>query len=181
MNESRITDALILKKIEHQPKRSASFKQLVRELGLHGTERHALSARLQRLLTAGQLSLAEADRYAIPQQTAASKNNAVIGRLSMHRDGFGFVIPDASSLDERLKARLSGDIFIPPPAVGSAMHGDQVLVEIAAIRPDGRAEGRIIRLLNRAHSTIVGKFHYGPRRNYVTPINQKIAQDILIP
>ncbi|MEY2412671.1 MAG: ribonuclease, partial [Acidobacteriaceae bacterium] len=166
--------------IEHQPKRSASFKQLVRELGLHGAERHALSARLQRLLTAGQLRLAEADRYAIPQQTVASKN-AVIGRLSMHRDGFGFVIPDASSLDERLKARLSGDIFIPPPAVGSAMHGDQVLVEIAAIRPDGRAEGRIIRLLNRAHSTIVGKFHYGPRRNYVTPIDQKIAQDILIP
>ena len=180
MNESRITDAVILKKIEHQPKRSASFKQLVRELGLHGAERHALSARLQRLLTAGQLRMAEADRYAIPQQTAASKN-AVIGRLSMHRDGFGFVIPDVSSLDERLKARLSGDIFIPPPAVGSAMHGDQVLVEIAAIRPDGRAEGRIIRLLNRAHSTIVGKFHYGPRRNYVTPIDQKIAQDILIP
>ncbi len=180
MNESRITDAVILKKIERQPKRSASFKQLVRELGLHGAERHALSARLQRLLTAGQLRLAEADRYAIPQQTAASKN-AVVGRLSMHRDGFGFVIPDASSLDERLKARLSGDIFIPPPAVGSAMHGDQVLVEIAAIRPDGRAEGRIIRLLNRAHSTIVGKFHYGPRRNYVTPIDQKIAQDIVIP
>ncbi|MDP9160722.1 MAG: VacB/RNase II family 3'-5' exoribonuclease [Acidobacteriota bacterium] len=180
MNESRITDAVILKKIERQPKRSASFKQLVRELGLHGAERHALSARLQRLLTAGQLRLAEADHYAIPQQTAASKNS-VIGRLSMHRDGFGFVIPDASSLDERLKARLSGDIFIPPPAVGSAMHGDQVLVEIAAIRPDGRAEGRIIRLLNRAHSTIVGKFHYGPRRNYVTPIDQKIAQDILIP
>ncbi len=47
----------------------------------------------------------------------------------MHRDGFGFVIPDPTSLDERMKARLAGDIFIPPPAVGSAMHGDRVLVE----------------------------------------------------
>src|SRR5207302_280689 len=98
----------------------------------------------------------------------------------MHRDGFGFVLPDPTSLDDRLKARLSGDIFIPPPAVGSAMHGDRVLVEIGTIRPDGRAEGRIVRPINRAHPTVVGIFHYG-HRNYVTPIDQKIAQEIVIP
>ena len=121
----------------------------------------------------------DSDRYAIPQ--AAAGKNMAVGRLSMHRDGFGFVIPEASSLDERLKAKLAGDIFIPPPAVGSAMHGDRVLVEIGNIRPDGRAEGRIVRLIGRAHSTVVGKFHYGSRRNYVTPIDQKITQEIVIP
>ncbi len=121
----------------------------------------------------------DSDRYAIPQ--AAAGKNLAVGRLSMHRDGFGFVIPEASSLDERLKARLAGDIFIPPPAVGSAMHGDRVLVEIGNIRPDGRAEGRIVRLIGRAHSTVVGKFHYGSRHNYVTPIDQKITQEIVIP
>src|SRR6202011_3517108 len=103
------------------------------------------------------------------------------GRLSMHRDGFGFVIPEANSLDERLKAQLAGDIFIPPPAVGSAMHGDRVLVEIGTIRPDGRAEGRIVRPVVRAHSTVVGIFHHGNRGNYVTPIDQKISQEIVIP
>ena len=81
---------------------------------------------------------------------------------------------------EPLKAKLAGDIFIPPPAVGSAMHGDRVLVEIGNIRPDGRAEGRIMRLIGRAHSTVVGKFHYGTRSNYVTPIDQKITQEIVI-
>ena len=121
----------------------------------------------------------DSDRYALPQ--AASGKNMAVGRLTMHRDGFGFVIPEASSLDERLKARLAGDIFIPPPAVGSAMHGDRVIVEIGNIRPDGRAEGRIVRLIGRAHSTVVGKFHYGTRQNYVTPIDQKINQDIVIP
>ncbi len=121
----------------------------------------------------------DSDRYAIPQ--AATGKNLAVGRLSMHRDGFGFVIPEPGSLDERLKARLSGDIFIPPPAVGSAMHGDRVIVEIGNIRPDGRAEGRIVRLVGRAHSTVVGKFHYGSRRNYVTPIDQKITQEIVIP
>ena len=79
----------------------------------------------------------------------------------MHRDGFGFVIPEATSLDASLKARLAGDVFIPPHAIGSSMHGDRVLVEVSAIRTDGRAEGRIVRSLSRAHPTVVGIFHYG--------------------
>jgi len=173
-----LADSAILKKISQQPKRTAGFKQLVRELGLHGDARRELSERLQKLVHGGQLMQVDSDRYAIPQPAVGK--NLVVGRLSMHRDGFGFVIPDASSLDDRLKSRLSGDIFIPPPAVGSAMHGDRVLVEITAIRPDGRAEGRIVRPVDRAHATIVGIFHYG-HRNYVTPIDQKIAQEIVIP
>ena len=174
-----ISDAAILKKIEHQPKHTAGFKQLVREMGIHGDARRELSERLKQMVSSKQLVQVDSDRYAIPQ--AAAGKNLIVGQLSMHRDGFGFVVPDASSLDERLKARLSGDIFIPPPAVGSAMHGDRVLVEITAIRPDGRAEGRIVRPLHRAHSTVVGLFHYGNRHNYVTPIDQKISQEIVIP
>ncbi len=174
-----LSDAAILKKIERQPKRTAGFKQMVRELGVRGDARRELSERLQQLVASGQLRQVDSDRYAIPQ--AATAKNMAVGRLSMHRDGFGFVIPEPGSLDERLKARLSGDIFIPPPAVGSAMHGDRVIVEIGNIRPDGRAEGRIVRLVGRAHSTVVGKFHYGSRRNYVTPIDQKITQEIVIP
>jgi ribonuclease R len=174
-----LSDSAILKKIEQQPKRTAGFKQMARELGVHGDARRELFERLKHLVSSGQLQQVGPDRYAIPQ-TASGKNMAV-GRLSMHRDGFGFVIPEADSLDPRLKARLVGDIFIPPPAVGSAMHGDRVIVEIGNIRPDGRAEGRILRLVGRAHSTVVGKFHYGSRRNYVTPIDQKITQEIVIP
>jgi len=173
-----LSDSAILKKIEHQPKRTAGFKQLVRELGVHGDERQDLHDRLDRMARSGQLLKVESDRYVIPQ--AATGKNLIVGRLSMHRDGFGFVLPDPTSLDDRLKARLSGDIFIPPPAVGSAMHGDRVLVEIGTIRPDGRAEGRVLRPVNRAHPTVVGIFHYG-HRNYVTPIDQKIAQEIIIP
>ena len=174
-----LSDSAILKKIEQQPKRTAGFKQMARELGVHGDARRELFERLKHLVSSGQLQQVGPDRYAIPQ-TASGKNMAV-GRLTMHRDGFGFVIPEADSLEPRLKAQLVGDIFIPPPAVGSAMHGDRVIVEIGNIRPDGRAEGRILRLVGRAHSTVVGKFHYGGRRNYVTPIDQKITQEIVIP
>ncbi len=107
--------------------------------------------------------------------------NMLVGRLTMHRDGFGFVIPDATALDASLKARLAGDVFIAPHATGSSMHGDRVLVEVGTIRPDGRAEGRIIRSLSRAHPTVVGIFHYGHGHNYVKPIDEKLTQEIVIP
>ena len=174
-----ISDSDILRHINRQSRHTAGFKQLVRELGLHGEARRELQERLDKLAAGGQLVQVDSDRYAIPK--AAAGKNVVVGRLSMHRDGFGFVLPDASSLDERLKSQLAGDIFIPPPFIGSAMHGDRVLVEVSSIRPDGRAEGRIVRSLYRAHRTVVGVFHYGNRRNYVTPIDQKISQEIAIP
>ncbi|MGH9499208.1 MAG: ribonuclease R family protein [Terriglobales bacterium] len=174
-----LADSTILKKLERLPRHTAGYKQLVRELGLHGEARRDLSDRLERLVASGQLIHIDSDRYALPQP--ATGKNVVTGKLSMHRDGFGFVVPDTSLLGEPLKSRLSGDIFIPPPAVGTAMHGDRVLVEIMNIRPDGRGEGRILRPVNRAHTTVVGIFHYGQRRNYVTPIDQKISQEIIIP
>ena len=176
-----LSDSTILKHIARQPKRAAGFKQLVRELGVHGEARRDLDALLQKLVAAGELVQLNSDRYALPQVAAEKDKNLVAGRLTMHRDGFGFVIPDASSLNASLKARLKGDIFIAPHLVGNAMHGDRVLVDISAVRPDGRAEGRIVRPVLRAHPTVVGIFHYGERRNYVTAIDSKITQEIVIP
>src|SRR5947209_1440765 len=115
-----LSDSVILKHIARQPKRSAGFKQLVRELGLHGEARGELDSHLQKLIKAGELVQLNSDRYALPQPEANKQDskhdkhdkNMVVGRLSMHRDGFGFVIPDASSLSPSLKSRLAGDIFI---------------------------------------------------------------------
>ena len=94
----------------------------------------------------------------------------------MHRDGYGFVIPNP---DQR--GTIEGDVFIPPPAIGSAMHGDQVLVELGRKKEDGRAEGRILRVLTRGNPTVVGTFHHGSKQNYVTPIDEKVQQEIVIP
>jgi ribonuclease R len=173
-----LSDATILQHIARQSKRQAGYKQLVRELGLHGDERRELNDHLQKLVKTGALIPLDSDRYALPQ--AAADQNLIAGRLTMHRDGFGFVIPDSKSLSAQLKAKLSGDIFIPPHQIGNAMHGDLVLVDIMNVRPDGRAEGRIVRPVHRAHPTVVGIFHYGSRHNYVTPLDTKITQEILI-
>src|SRR5580693_689307 len=174
-----LSDSTILKHIARQPKRAAGFKQLVRELGLRGDERRELDSLLQKMVARGTLISVDSDRYALP--AAAGDKNLVAGRLTMHRDGFGFVIPDAKSLRPSLKARLTGDIFIAPNLIGNAMHGDLVLVDISNVRPDGRAEGRIVRPVRRAHPTVVGTFHYGSRGGYVSPMDSKITQDIVIP
>jgi ribonuclease R len=174
-----VSDSVILKHIARQPKRAAGFKQLVRELGLRGDERRELNERLQKLVAIGALIQGESERYALPQPVA--DKNLVAGRLTMHRDGFGFVIPDAKSLSTALKSRLTGDIFVPPHLIGNAMHGDLVLVDVSNVRPDGRAEGRIVRPVRRANPSVVGIFHYGSRGGYVKPIDSKITQEILIP
>jgi ribonuclease R len=174
-----LSDSAILRHIARQPKQTASHKQLLRELGVKGEVRRELTDRLYALVSKGELLQVDSERYAIPQATKG--RNMLVGRLTMHRDGFGFVIPEATSLDASLKARLAGDVFIPPHATGSSMHGDRVLVEVSAVRTDGRAEGRIVRSLSRAHPTVVGIFHYGHRHNYVKPIDEKVTQEIVIP
>ena len=76
---------------------------------------------------------------------------------------------------------IQGDIFIGAAGMGSAMHGDQVLVSDVRVKRSGRAEGRIQKVLERAHETIVGEFHYGTPVNYVVPYEERIPHRILIP
>ena len=175
-----LSDFLILRHVGRQSKKMATYKQLLRELGVKGDDRRALADRLHVLVKRGELLEIDSGRYSLPQPATVNRN-MLVGRLSMHRDGFGFVIPEAATLDPSLKTKLAGDVFIPPNAAGSSMHGDRVLVEIVAFRPEGRAEGRVVRSVSRAHPTLVGIFHYGNRGNYVTPLDGKVGQQIAIP
>jgi len=103
---------------------------------------------------------------------------AVTGRLVAHRDGYGFVIPDKPI------PGIEGDVFIPPNATGEAMHGDRVRVRLTqgrGRRGTGRIEGRVVAIERRAHSTLVGQFHAGPKENYVDPYEERIHQHVIIP
>ncbi|MFZ0706629.1 MAG: VacB/RNase II family 3'-5' exoribonuclease [Candidatus Korobacteraceae bacterium] len=170
-----LSDKAILERIGRQPNRSAGYKQLIRELGLRGDERRELADRLGALLKTGKLIEVDRDRYTLPQH-ATARHDLIAGRLSMHRDGYGFVVPNAGQ-----RTAIEGDVFIPPPAIGPAMHGDQVLVELTRRRDDGRAEGHILRVVSRGNPTIVGIFHHGSRNNFVTPLDEKVTQEVIIP
>jgi ribonuclease R len=174
-----LTEQQILHYVSKQPKHMAGFKQLIHDMGLKGKDRRTLQQLLRDLTRRRKLIAIGKERWGLP--TSASNQDLVVGRLRMHRDGYGFVIPEPGSLPARAQGKLQGDIFIPPPEVGNAMHGDQVLVEMGRLRHDGKAEGRIVRVMEREQETVVGIFHYGSGRNYVTPIDEKLAMEIIIP
>lgn len=111
----------------------------------------------------------------LTEQKRASDPSLVAGRLVAHRDGYGFLVPNQPI------PNVEGDLFIPPNAIHDAMNGDRVLARVESRRPDGRAEGRIIQISERANPTVVGLFRYEADGNYVLPYDTRIAQSVLIP
>jgi ribonuclease R len=180
-----MTDKELFERISRSPGQRAGYKQLVRELGLGGgRERRLLLEQLDRLTAGGQLIKIDRDIWAVVA-AARKRNHWVSGRLDLHRDGYGFVRPDTR------EKTGEEDIFIPPDSMESAMQGDLVLVEPMPAKGDGRRSGRILRVLERRNPTVVGIFHYANGRrtargdrmpgNYVTPLNARISEAILVP
>jgi ribonuclease R len=119
-------------------------------------------------------------RDSVPGKTTpeAVERDAIKGRLVLHHDGYGFVVPD------KPMPQLDGDIFIPRDAIEDAMHGDHVLVKLGRVTgllSSQRAEGRIVRILGRAHPSVVGLFRYGSRGNTVLPYDIRIQHEVEIP
>jgi ribonuclease R len=154
----------ILDRIARLPHGRATYKQLVRELGARGPQRQQLEDLLARLVKKGALIELRSGQYVLPGRT----QQFATGRLSMHRDGYGFVSPAAAV------PGIEGDIFIPPDQARHAMHGDTVLARITRVGADGRAEGEVIRVLGRAHPTVTGEFKVGRRQCYVVPFESRI-------
>jgi ribonuclease R len=174
-----MTDRELIRHIERSAGQRAGYKQLIREFGLGGgRERRLLLEHLARLTMRGALVKLDRDHWGIPKAVAV-RDNLLAGRLDLHRDGFGFVRPS-----DRVKSG-EDDVFIPPNELNGAMQGDQVLVELAPPRADGRRLGRIARVLTRSNPTVVGTFHYArsesAQGHTVVPFDERMTQPILIP
>jgi ribonuclease R len=128
----------------------------------------------KRILADGRAVLGEAAAPAITTRKRSRDPNLVAGRLVAHHDGYGFVVPDEPM------PGVEGDLFIGRDHLGDAMHGDRVLARIERRRADGRAEGRIIEIVEREHPTVVGLFRYGTHGNHVLPYDTRILHEILI-
>ena len=189
-----MTDRELVMRIARSAGQKAGYKQLVRELGLGGgRERRLLLEQLARLTVRGELAKLDREHWSIPRQPT-SRENLAAGRLDLHRDGYGFVRPNArqaSGQEDRgprgqVFVRGGGDdIFIPPNEINGAMQGDQVLVEVDPPKADGRRLGRIVRVLERRNPTVVGTFHYARLgqglEHTVVPFDERMTQSILIP
>src|SRR6266516_3744440 len=119
---------------------------IARKLGLPANEQVALRKTLRELERAGEIARIRKNRYILPAEA-----DLVAGKLSIHQAGYGFLSPETPG---------ETDVFIAAENIGTAMHGDRVVARISRDAPHdrikGRREGRIIRILERAHDTIVG-------------------------
>src|SRR5437867_2064396 len=143
---------------------------IARRLGFGGSERVPWRRTLRELEHAGEIARIRKNRYVLPAEA-----DLIAGKLSIHPAGYGFLSPEKSG---------DPDIFIAAENIGTAMHGDRVVARISRDAPHdrikGRREGRIIRILERAHDTIVGTLQRSRNFYYVVPDDPRFVHDIYV-
>jgi ribonuclease R len=152
----------------HHP---AGMVELLQILKVPRDDRTSFKRHIKALVVAGDLIQIRGHRFGLPE-----KMDLYVGRLQTHPAGYGFVTP------ERPLEPAGGDIYISGTHLSEAMQGDRVVVRIERIKDGGRAEGRIIRILERANEWIVGRYDRGDDpMGYVVPFDRRVLMDIFIP
>src|SRR6266508_2298340 len=146
-----------------------SVREMVKRLRLEGEGRRELKTVLRRLIADGQVVKIRGARVGLP-----SKMNLVVGRLTCNPAGYGFVVPESRRTRE-------GDVYVSAVNMKEALHGDRVVARVERHTPKG-AEGRIIRVLERAQQHIVGRFEEDGRfGGHVIPFDKRVLHEIFIP
>ncbi|WP_223069853.1 ribonuclease R [Paenibacillus caui] len=123
---------------------------------------------LNQLEQSGKIVLTRTQRYGIPERM-----DLLRGRLQVHAKGFAFLIPED---------RDHPDVYIHANDLKSAMNGDTVLIRVNSKGPaDGRLEGEVVRIVNRAVTQVVGVFQHHETFGFVIPDDKRINRDIFIP
>ena len=191
----------LLRLIRDEMEHPATAREMQQRLKIPREQRGILGRLLKDLTRRGDLVETRGNRYGLPDRM-----NLVVGRITTHPRGFGFVAAERGATPSRRPARKSGaiaprkslrsnekpekasgpawegDLYIAGNNLNQAMHGDRVVARVERIGSDGRAEGRILRILERASSTIVGRFDadasgYG----FVVPFDRRLIMDVGIP
>ena len=145
----------------------ATIRELMRVLSIAREDRYRFRRRIVQLVDTGELIRIRGKRYGL-----SDRMSLIVGRLDVNPRGFGFVT--------REQAGAGDDIFVAGVNLHQAMHGDRVAVRVESAA--GRSEGRIVRVLDRANDTLVGRFdvdHTG--MGFVVPFDPRVVMDIQVP
>lgn len=132
---------------------------LQEELGIGHDHRPAFLRAVESLCKEGRVVVGPGDVVQLP-----SLSGEITGVFRGHARGYGFVTAQHFQED--------GDVFIPAKATGTAMTGDRVVAQITqrdTDRDEGRLTGRIVKVLERAHTSVVGVARQGEDRWVVHP------------
>jgi ribonuclease R len=165
-----LSDDEILRAMRERVNHPATSKELVQLLKIGREDRATFKRRIRALVAAGSLVEIRGQRYGLPDLM-----NLLVGRVSTNPRGFAFVDPEVPSPD------YPKSIYINGSNLNQAMHGDRVVVRIEH-QGDDRAEGRIVRVLERAAKNIVGRYEVDERgQGFVVPFDRRLTMDVQVP
>jgi len=158
----------VLEFMKEQAYKPMTESELIAALNLDPSEKDMLLKTLNYLEKEGLIVKTSRGKYGIPE-----KMNLVVGQLEGHPGGYAFLLPDDPDMD---------DMYISRGDMNGAMHGDRVLVRPkVSAKGDSKAEGEVIRILKRAHKTVVGTVERGKHFSFVVPDDKRIFYDLYIP
>ncbi|MCE5311964.1 MAG: ribonuclease R [Nitrospiraceae bacterium] len=150
--------------LRHKARRPMGFKDICDRMKLSSPERRSLRRIIRQMVESGEIMRTRSGCYGLPEEM-----NLVNGYFEAHRDGFGFVIQEQPG--ER-------DIFIPARKTLGAMDNDRVVARIENV---DKRDGRIVRIIERAHTKIAGIFESDRTGFYVRPKKRSAQFDLYIP
>ena len=141
------------------------FSELAAALDIAPHELDFFDRRLRAMERDGQVVRNRRDAYLLP-----AKADLIKGRVEGHPDGFGFLRRDDGE----------PDVFLGPKEMREVLHGDRVMVRISGTDRRGRPEGKLVEVLERANTRVVGRIINEHGVMIVVPENRRLAQDILV-
>lgn len=143
------------------------FKELAILLQVPKEQRDELRKILEALEAEGKIYLSKRGKY------VKGEADRLAGVYRANVRGFGFVEMQGET----------EDVFIGEEYTGGALEGDMVEFAIVKEIPGKKREGKIVKILSRGITRVVGYYQITPGKNYgfVIPDNQKFNRDIFIP
>ncbi len=142
-----------------------AFPDLATALDILPVELEFFERRMFAMERDGQVMRNRRGAYLLP-----SKADLIRGTVQGHPDGYGFVVTDEEG----------PDVFLSPNEMREVLHGDRVMVRLAGVDRRGRPEGKIVEVLERANTRIVGRVLVENGVTLVVPENRRIAQEVLL-
>lgn len=157
---------LIIQLLNDQGK-PLTVRELRGSLGVTEEEdKIAFERRLGAMIRDGQLVKNRKGQFGL-----ASRMDLICGRIQGHRDGFGFVIPEQRDIE---------DLFVSPRQMLAVMDGDRVLVTAEGRNRFGKREARIVEVVERAVTELVGIYQRDAGVHFMVPQNRRIPKDVII-
>ncbi len=149
--------------LEKLPRKSGKAMEIAKALRIRSASDHReLEDILHTMRKSGELELKN-------KVWRLKESPPLIGALSRHPDGFGFV----KVSDDKGK-----DLFVPPDEMDGLMHGD--VIEVRAVTRRGRSAAKVVRVVEKAPDTIIGQFMIRGGAGFVEPRSKRLPPNILI-